>query len=74
MFFNERFACFHFCQVEQIDFGDLGSEVGTEFDCVVVGAMGRELIMGFLGEDVLEVLAPLRYGWFNRSGGLGYLG
>ena len=74
MFFDERFACFHFCWIERIDLGNLGSEVGIKFDCVVVGAMGRELIMGFLREDVLEVLAPLRYGWFNRSSSLGYLG
>ena len=45
-----------------------------EFDCVVIGAMGRELIMDFLGEDLLEIFAPLRYGWFNRSCSLGYLG
>ena len=60
VFLNEGFASFHFCWVERIDFGDLGSEVGMKFNCVVVGAMGRELIMGFLGEDILEVLTPLR--------------
>ena len=45
-----------------------------KFNCVIIGAMGRELIMGFLREDTLEVLTPLRYGWFNQSSGLGYLG
>ena len=57
-----------------MDLGDLGSEVRMEFNCVVIGVMGRELIMGFLGGDVLEVFAPLRYGWFNQSSSLGYLG
>ena len=36
-----------------------------KFDCVVIGAMGRELIMGFLREDILKVLAPFRYSWFD---------
>ena len=74
MFLDEGFACLHFHWVEQIDLGDLGSEVGMKFDCVVVGVMGRELIMGFLGEDILEVLALFRYSWFDRSSSLGYLG
>ena len=60
VFFDEGFASFHFCWVERIDFGDFGSEVGTKFNCVVIGAMGRELIVGFLGEDVLKVLTPFR--------------
>ena len=32
-----------------------------EFNGVVIGAMRRELIMSFLGEDILKVLAPVRY-------------
>ena len=65
MFLNEGFACLHFCQVEQVDLSDLRSEVRVKFNCVVIGTMGRELIMSFLEEDVLEVLAPFRYDQFN---------
>ena len=48
MFFDEEFACFHFCWVEGIDLGDFGSEAWTEFDDVVIGMMRGKLIMGFL--------------------------
>ena len=74
MFFNEGFAHLHFRWVEQIDLGNLGSEVGMKFDGVVVGAMGRELILSFFRKDILKVLAPFRYSWFDQSGSLGYLG
>ena len=65
VFFDEGFASLHFCWVEQIDLGDLWGEVRTKFNCVIVGSMGRELIMGFLGKDILEVFTPFRYGWFD---------
>ena len=48
MFFDERFAHLHLCRVEQIDLGDFGSEVGAEFNGVVIGMVGRELVMSFL--------------------------
>ena len=48
MFFNKGFACFHFCWIERINFGDLGGEVWVEVDDVVIGAMRREFVMGFL--------------------------
>ena len=47
MFFNKGFTGFHFCWVEGIDFGDLGGEVWVKFDGMVIGAMGRELVVGF---------------------------
>ena len=34
--------------VERVDFGDLGDEVWAKFNSVIIGAMGGELIMGFL--------------------------
>ena len=46
MFFDKGFACFHLCWVERIDFGDLGGEVRVKVNGVVIGAMGRELVMG----------------------------
>ena len=30
--------------------------------------------MGFLGESICKVLAPIRYNWFSQLGGLGDLG
>ena len=48
MFFDKGFTHFHLCQVERIDIGDLGGEVWTKINGVVIGAMGRELVMGFL--------------------------
>ena len=46
MFFDKGFTCLHLCWVERIDFGNLGGEVWAKFDGVVIGAMGRELVMG----------------------------
>ena len=48
MFFNKGFACLHFCWIERINLGNLGSEVGMKFDGMVIGTMGRELIVSFL--------------------------
>ena len=48
MLFDEGFAYLHLCRVEQIDLGDLGSEVRMEFNGMIVGSMGRELVMSFL--------------------------
>ena len=48
MFFDKGFTHFHFCWVESIDFGNLGGEVWVKFNGVVIGAMRRELVMGFL--------------------------
>ena len=45
MFFDKGFACFHLSWVERIDFGDLGGEVRAKFDGVIIGAMGRELVV-----------------------------
>ena len=46
MFFDGGFTHFHVCWVERIDFGNLGGEVWVKFDGVVIGAMGRELVVG----------------------------
>ena len=46
VFFDKGFARFHLCWVERIDFGDLRGEVRVKVDGVVIGAMGRELVMG----------------------------
>ena len=48
MFFDEGFACLHLSRVEQIDLGDLGSEVRAEFNGMVIEAVGRELVVSFL--------------------------
>ena len=74
MFFDEGFVCFHFRRIEQVDFSNLGNEIGAKFDGVVVGTMRGELVMGFLREDVCEVFTPIRYDWFNRTSSLGNLG
>ena len=47
MFFDKGFACLHFCRVERVYLGNFESEVGTKFDGVVIGAVGRELVMCF---------------------------
>ena len=74
MFFDESFTCFHFCWVERVDLGNLRGEVRAKFDGMVVGMMGRKLIMGFLREDIHKVFTPLRYDWFHRLHSLGNLG
>ena len=74
MFFNKGFACFHLHWVEGIDLGDLWSEVRAEFNGMVIGTMRGELVMGLLREDVLEVLAPVKYDRFSQLGGLNDLG
>ena len=74
MFFDEGFKCFHLCWVEQIDFGNLGDEVGMEFNGVVIGIVRGELVMGLLREDVSEIFTPISYDRFDYSGRLGYLG
>ena len=48
MFFHEGLTGFHLCWVERVDLGDLGGEVQTKFNGMVIGAMRRELVMGFL--------------------------
>ena len=73
MFFNEGFTHLHLHWVERIDFGNLGDEVGAKVNGVIIGAMRGELVMGFLREDICEIFAPVRYGWFNRSCRLGNL-
>ena len=74
VFFNKGFACFQLCWIEGIDLGNLGSEIWAKFNSVVIGTMRGKLIMGFLREDILEVLAPIGYNWFGHLGGLGDLG
>ena len=74
VFFNEGFTRLHLRRVEQIDFGNLGNEVGAKFNGVVIGAMRRKLIMGFLRENICKVHTPVRYGRFGYSSRLGYLG
>ena len=48
MFFDKGLASFHLCWVERVDFGDFGGEVRAQVNGMVIGAMGRELVMGFL--------------------------
>ena len=48
MFFNKGFAHLHLCWVEQIDLGDLRSEIRTKFNGMVIGTVGRELVVSFL--------------------------
>ena len=60
MFFDKGFACLHLCWVERIDFGDFGSKIRMEFNGMVIRMMERELVVGFLREDIFEVLTPVR--------------
>ena len=39
VFFDKRFTGFHFCQVERVDFGDLGNKVWAKLDGMIIGAM-----------------------------------
>ena len=61
MFFDKGFTGFHLHWVERVDFSDLRGEVWAEFNGVVIGAVWGKLVMGFLGEDIFEVFAPVRY-------------
>ena len=64
MFFNEGFTSFHLRWVERVDFGDLGGKVRMEFDGMIIGMMGGKLVMGFLREDICEIVTPSQYDWF----------
>ena len=74
MFFNEGFTSFHFHQIERVDLGNFRDEIGVKFNGMVIGTMGRKLIMGFLREDICKVFTPLWDDWFHHLGGLGDLG
>ena len=41
---------------------------------VVIGAIRRELVMGFFRENISKVIAPLRYDRFIQLSSLGNLG
>ena len=58
MFFNEGFTSFHLHWVERVDLGDLGGKGWTEFNGMIIGMMGRKLVVGFLTEDIREVITP----------------
>ena len=60
MFMNEGLAHLLFLWVERVHFSDLWNERGFEVNGVVIWSMGRENIMGLLGEHVFEVRAPIR--------------
>ena len=73
MFFDKGFACLHFRRVEQVYLGNFGSEVRTKFDGMVIGVVGRELIMVFSENTsakslhhsgkVQQILWPGQSGW-----------
>ena len=48
MFFNKIFASLHLHRVEQVDLCNFGDKVGVKLDGVVIGMMGRKLVMSFL--------------------------
>ena len=64
MFINEGFTSFHFRWVERVDLGNFGGKVRTEFNGMIIGMMGRKLVMGFLREDIHKVVTPFQYDWF----------
>ena len=74
MLFNKVLTSLHFHQIERVDFCDFGNKVRMKFNGVVIRAVRRELVMGFLREDAGEVFAPFWYDWFCHLGGLGDLG
>ena len=39
-----------------------------KFNGVIIRVVGGKLVMGCLGEDISEILAPVRYNWFDRLG------
>ena len=59
MFVNEGLTCFLFLWVKRVYFSDLWNERGLEVDGMVIWSMGRENIVGFLGEHVFEVGTPI---------------
>ena len=73
MFFNKIFASLHLHRVEQVDLCNFGDKVGVKLDGVVIGMMGRKLVMSFLWEDVGKVFAPFRYSKFHYLDGLSNL-
>ena len=60
MFVNEGLAHFLFLWVKRVHFSDLWNERGLEVNGVVIWSMGRESIMGLLGEHVFKVGTPIR--------------
>ena len=74
MVLDEVFTSFHLCWVEGVDFGNFGNKVRVKFNGVIIGMMGRKLVMCFLREDIHEVFAPFRYDWFCCLGSLSDLG
>ena len=60
MFVNEGLAHLLFLWVERVYFSDLWNERGFEVYGVVIWSMGRENIMGLLGEYIFKVRTPIR--------------
>ena len=44
--FDESFASFHLHWIQQVDFGNFRDKVRAKFNGMIIGAMGRELVMG----------------------------
>ena len=74
MFFNKGFTSFCLCWVKRVDLGNFEDKVRAEFNGMIIGVMRREMVMGFLREDICKVFTPLWDEWFHWLGGLGDLG
>ena len=74
MFINEGLAHLLFLWVERVYFSDLWNERGFEVYGVVIWLMGRENIMGLLGEYIFKVGTPIRNRLIGGFSSLGEFG
>ena len=59
IFFNKRLARLLFLRVERVYFGDFWNKRGFKVYGVVVRSVRGKEIVGFLGEYVFEIRAPI---------------
>ena len=59
VFFDKCFACLLFLRVERVYFGDLWDKRGFKVYGMVVGPVRRKEIVGFLGEYIFKIGAPI---------------
>ena len=60
VFLDELLTGLLFLWVKRVYLGNLWNKRGFKVDGMVVGSMGREYIVGFLGEHILKIRTPIR--------------
>ena len=60
MFIDEGLARFLFLWVKRVHLSNLWNKRRLKVDGVVIGSVGGKNIMGFLGEHIVKVGAPIR--------------